>query len=98
MIDSTNQRFQRAAAAFLDRFKLDPGISPDPAYLKKLFRAFGQLPYENVSKIINYHKIDRPSSCSFRNPAQVIEGFLADFLAYTLAGAYVAGLLFNILE
>ena len=83
MLESITPRFQRAAAAFLSRFKLDPGISPDPVSLKKLFQAFGQLPYENISKIINYHQAGLRKSSSFRNPAEVIEGFLTDRLGGT---------------
>jgi len=81
--DHGNPRFRQAAAAFLGRFGLGAGIQPDAASLKKIYRAFGHLPYENVSKIINYHDSGSRASRSLRDPAEVIEGFLAERLGGT---------------
>jgi arylamine N-acetyltransferase len=81
--ESTNTRFRQAATSFLSGSGLGPVVSPDLSSLKEIYPAFGQLPYENVSKIISHHREGGPESPGMRSPAEVIEGFLADRLGGT---------------
>lgn len=75
--------FPDLAGRFLARFGLESPAPGDPRYLRELYRAFGDLPYENLSKIIRKHQADEDGQSRFRTPEQVLEGFLESRLGGT---------------
>lgn len=62
---------------------MGPGLVPGLSCLQEIYRVFGRLPYENVSKIIKYRLQGAAGSPSLRGPAEVIEGFLEERLGGT---------------
>ena len=78
MID--NVKITMVAARFLDHFGLERTAAPTPERLNSLYRAFGHLPYENVSKIIS---AAGHGGTYLAAPEEVLEGFLASRLGGT---------------
>lgn len=60
---------------FLDYFKLSPG-NTDLCFLVKLLKAFSQIPYENISKIIRFSQSDQTSASIIRLPEYIKDSIL----------------------
>lgn len=80
MILSDPARFERAAAALFSRFGIAAASPCTPSGLEEIYRAFANLPYENVSKILG---ASGHGGVWFQSPEELIEGFLASRLGGT---------------
>jgi len=83
MITFDQSRFARMTGAFLSHFGLPENPPPELESLRELYRAFSDLPYENVSKIIRSHEPAENGMPSFRTPDEVLEGYLSSRLGGT---------------
>jgi len=84
MTSFDTQRFSSAANSFLNHFGLPLKINQTPEALRALYRAFCNLPYENVSKIIRKYDSDPEQETPLlRTPEEVLEGYLAERLGGT---------------
>jgi arylamine N-acetyltransferase len=83
MITFDQSRFTRASGAFLASFGLCENPSPEFDSLRELYRAFSNLPYENVSKIIRSHDPAENGMPLLRTPDEVLEGYLHSRLGGT---------------
>jgi arylamine N-acetyltransferase len=85
LIVHDQKRFASAASAFLKSFGLGAPQQPCTDSLQQLYRAFTNLPYENVSKILGSRDESNPSlvTTSFRTPEEVLEGYLNSRLGGT---------------
>ena len=83
MITFNQSRFARAGTAFLASFGLPENPPPRYDSLRELYRAFSDLPYENVSKIIRTCESSESGAQVFRTPEEVLEGYLHSRLGGT---------------
>lgn len=83
MISFDKDRFSLAAGSFLACFGLTGKIPLNEEALRQIYRAFSNLPYENLSKIIRKHNSLAEGVSSLRTPEEVLEGFLAQRLGGT---------------
>jgi arylamine N-acetyltransferase len=83
MISFDKDRFSLAAGSFLACFGLTGKIPLNEEALRQIYRAFSNLPYENLSKIIRKHNFLAEGVSSLRTPEEVLEGFLAQRLGGT---------------
>jgi arylamine N-acetyltransferase len=80
MILSDPARLERAAAELFSRFGLSAAASRTPSGLEEIYRAFANLPYENVSKILGAAE---HGGVWLQSPEELIEGYLAGRLGGT---------------
>lgn len=71
MITFDQSRFARATGAFFTHFGLPENTQPEFESLRELYRAFTNLPYENVSKIIRSHEPAENGIPLLRTPDEV---------------------------
>ena len=83
MITFDQSRFVRATGTFLTHFGLPENPPAEFESLRELYRAFTNLPYENVSKIIRSHEPAENGMPLLRTPDEVLEGYLVSRLGGT---------------
>lgn len=83
MITFDQSRFAEVTGAFLTHFGLFETPPAEFESLRELYRAFTNLPYENVSKIIRSSEPAENGMPLLRTPDQVLEGYLDSRLGGT---------------
>jgi len=83
MITFDQIRFARASDAFLASFGLPENPACEFDSLRELYRAFSNLPYENISKIIRSQESAENGIPLLRTPDEVLEGYLQSRLGGT---------------
>ena len=75
-------RHDEAVRLFRRRYDIFPGRQPDEILLQNILAGFANLPYENLSKIIKFHRHGADEAGRLRLPEEVIE----DHLRHRLGG------------
>lgn len=77
------QQHSDGVRRFLLHYNLLPGRQPDLVGLQKILVSFSHLPYENLSKIIKFHRHGVEESERLRLPEEVVEDHLHSHLGGT---------------
>lgn len=85
MIKHDSKRFGAAIAAFFAQSGITTFPALEAEYLRQIYRAFSNIPYENVSKILASRESNEPGEVNvrFRTPEEVLEGYLESRLGGT---------------
>jgi len=76
-------RHQEAAKLFRQQYNILPDGKPTLTALKEILANFSHLPYENLSKIIKFHRHGTHEAARLRLPEEVIEDHLRSHLGGT---------------
>jgi len=77
------QQHDEGVRLFLRYYNLLSSRQPDSAVLQKILASFSHLPYENLSKIIKFHRHGENEAARLRLPEEVIEDYLQSHLGGT---------------